>query len=459
MKRSSSLVSIVAVVVLAVAAGALADVTLPAVIGSNMVLQRDVALPVWGWAEAGEKVTVTLGQASASATAGKDGAWRVALPAMKFVAGRPALTMTVKGKNTIELTNILVGEVWVGSGQSNMDWVLKGCAEGRAAIGKANLPTIRLIHVPHTKAKTPAKTVRAAWQVCSPGTAPGFSGVLFFFGRRLSNELKMPIGLIHSAWGGSAIEPWIVAHAGQKTNGQMYNGMIAPLQPFPIRGAIWYQGETNVMQKNGFKYFAKTKALIEGWRKTWANDKLSFYVVQIAPWGGRYGPGQLPALWEAQAAGLNIPGTGMAVITDQVDNINDIHPRKKEPVGNRLALWALAKDYGQKNLVYSGPLYTGMKVEGGTIRLSFAHVGEGLVSRDGKALSEFQIAGADGKYVPAKATIDGQCVVVSADGVTSPKHVRFGWHKRANPNLNNKAGLPASPFQTNNWRGGTGIEK
>ena len=461
MKRYLCIASVVAVLVLAVVAPVAAEVKLPAVIGSNMVLQRDVDLPIWGWAEPGEKVTVRLGKAEASATAEKDGKWRVSLPAVKYVPNRPALTMTVQGKNKIELKNILIGEVWVGSGQSNMEFRLSGSygvkpAGAKDAIAKADLPNVRLFHVRKVRAETPAKDVQAAWKACSPKTVPTFSAVLFYFGRRLNEELKMPIGLINSSWGGSPIEPWTVAHAGQKANGRMYNAMIAPLQPFAVRGVIWYQGETNVMQKNGWKYYGKMKALIEGWRKTWNNEKLSFYFVQIAPWAGRYAPGQLPALWEAQAASVKIPGTGMAVITDLVDDIRNIHPGKKLPVGNRLALWALAKDYGRKEIVYSGPLYVSMKVEGDKIRLSFAHVGGGLISRDGKDLSEFQIAGADGKFVPAKATIDGKTVVVSADGVAAPKQVRFGWRKTANPNLANKAHLPASPFQTDNWRGGTG---
>jgi len=456
MKCSLCIVSVVAVLVLAAATPGLAEVKLPAVIGENMVLQRDVELPVWGWADAGEKVTVRLGKARASATANSDGAWRVALPAIKYLPDRPALTMTVQGKNKIELKNILIGEVWVGSGQSNMEFHLRGSYGAKDAIAKADLPNIRLFHVPKVQAKTPAKDVKAAWKVCSPKTAQRFSAVLFYFGRRLNKELKMPIGLINSSWGGSPIEPWTVTDAATKQGGGMYNAMIAPLQPFAVRGSIWYQGESNV--RNGYKYFDKTKALIEGWRKTWRNENLSFYFVQIAPWS-RYRPGQLPALWEAQTASLKIPRTGMAVVTDLVDNIHDIHPRKKTPVGNRLALWALAKDYGRKTIVYSGPLYTDMKVEGPKIRLSFAHVGGGLISRDGKDLTEFQIAGADGKFVPAKAAIDGKTVVVSADGVAAPKQVRFGWHKTANPNFVNKEGLPASPFRTDNWRGGTGIEK
>ncbi|MEO8497730.1 MAG: sialate O-acetylesterase, partial [Planctomycetota bacterium] len=231
--------------------------------------------------------------------------------------------------------------------------------------------------------------------------------------------------------------------------------IVAPLQPFAIRGSIWYQGETNVLQNNGLAYYDKMKALIAGWRESWGQD-LAFYFVQIAPWSGRYEPGQLPALWEAQAASLKIPGTGMAVITDLVDNIADIHPQNKLDVGNRLALWALAKSYGRSDIVYSGPLYKSIKVDGNRIRVEFAHPGDGLKSRDGKPLTEFQIAGADGKFVEASAELDGKSVVVSSEQVTEPTQVRFGWHKLANPNLVNSAGLPASPFQTDNWQGGTG---
>ena len=228
--------------------------------------------------------------------------------------------------------------------------------------------------------------------------------------------------------------------------------MIAPVKPLAIRGVIWYQGEAN--NGDGLKYYDKMKALIDGWRKIWGYD-FPFYFVQIAPWSG-YGPGNLPRFWEAQVASLKIPGTGMAVTTDLVENIKDIHPRQKLEVGNRLALWALAKDYGKQGLVYSGPLYKSMKVEGSKIRLSFAHVGGGLKSRDGKPLAEFEIAGADDKFVAAEATIDGATVVVQAKEVIAPTQARFGWRNEANPNLSNAEGLPASPFQSNNWQGGTG---
>jgi sialate O-acetylesterase len=229
--------------------------------------------------------------------------------------------------------------------------------------------------------------------------------------------------------------------------------MIAPLQPFAIRGVVWYQGESNVFGKNRLAYYGKMKDLIAGWRKVWG-EAMPFYFVQIAPWDG-YPADELPPLWEAQAASLKVPHTGMAVTTDLVDNIKDIHPVNKKDVGDRLALWALAKTYGKKDLVYSGPLYKSMKVEGSKVRLQFAHAA-GLKTRDGKPPTEFEVAGPDGKFVPAEAVIDGDEVVVSAKGVDTPAQVRFGWRMTANPNLVNKEGLPASPFQTKDWQGGTG---
>ncbi|MEE9601748.1 MAG: sialate O-acetylesterase [Thermoguttaceae bacterium] len=428
-----------------------ADVRLPAVIDSHMVLQRDMPLPIWGWADADETVSVQLDDGTAVKTkADAKGKWKVTLPAVK--ADGKSHKLTISGNNKITLEDILIGEVWVGSGQSNMEWQLAGSTGGKEAIAAAKHPRIRLFHVPKVQKPIPADDVEADWTVCSPKSVGSFSGVLYFFGLRLQKELDVPVGLINSSWGGSPIEPWIVTDKG---SGDMYDGMIAPLKPLAVRGAIWYQGETNVMRKNGLAYYGKMKDLIEGWRKVWGQD-LSFYFVQIAPWSGRYEKGQLPSLWEAQVASLKIPGTGMAVTTDVVDNIGDIHPRNKLDVGNRLALWALAKDYGKTDLVYSGPLYKSMEIDGNKIRLKFAHVGGGLKSRDGKPLSEFKIAAADGQFKPATATIDGDTVVVQAEGVEKPTQVQFGWHKVCNPNLMNEEGLPASPFQTNNWQGGTG---
>ena len=368
---------------------ALADVTLPKVIGSHMVLQRDRPLPIWGWAAPDEEVTVKLDEATATAKADAQGNWKVVLPAVK-ADGKPH-SMTISGKNKVELEDILVGDVWIGSGQSNMEFGLGGSTGGKQAIAAADCPQIRLLHVEKVQAPQPAKDIVTAggakrkkgqpappaptgpaWKVCTPQNVPGFSAVLYYFGQRLHKDLGVPVGLINSSWGGSPIEAWIAS--GPKGGG-MYNGMIAPLEPFAIRGVIWYQGEANV--SIGLKYADKMQALIEGWRKVWGCD-FPFYFVQIAPYAGY--KASLPDLWEAQVASLKIPKTGMAVTTDLVADIKNIHPQNKFDVGNRLALWALAKEYGKTDLVYSGPLYKAMKVEGNKIRLSFAHTGGGLKS-------------------------------------------------------------------------------
>jgi sialate O-acetylesterase len=431
-----------------------ADLRLPSVIGSHMVLQRDKPLPIWGWAEPGEEVTVAFAGQSKSTKADRQGNWKVTLEPVQ--ADGKSHEMTIKGETTITLKDVLIGEVWIGSGQSNMEWSLAATQKAKEAIAAAKHPNIRLFHVrsgiatPRALRDVPVVDRPVSWHACTPQTVPGFSGVLYYFGRKLHQDLDVPIGLINSSWGGSRIEPWTVT---EKGSGGMYNAMISPLMPFAIRGVTWYQGESNVGE--GVKYRDRMEALIKGWRKTWGKD-MPFYFVQIAPWS-RYGAGLLPPLWEGQTATLKIPHTGMAVTTDLVDDINDIHPQNKLDVGNRLALWALAKTYGKKDLACSGPLFKSMKIDEGRgkIVLSFAHTGGGLKSRDGKPLSEFEIAGEDGKFVPAEAVIDGDSVVVHAAGVEKPTQVRFGWRNTANPNLMNKDGLPASPFQTKDWQGGT----
>lgn len=430
-----------------------ADVKLPAVLDSHMVIQRDQPVRIWGTADIGEKVEVALNGESKAATAGDDGHWLVELGAQK-ADGKPR-DIKIKGNNEIELTDVLVGEVWIGSGQSNMEWQLRNTHGSAEAIAAADHPNIRLFHVPKVQAKTPAADVKANWKICTPASVPNFSAVLYHFGKQLDEKLDVPIGLINSSWGGSPIEPWTIKDG---KSGGMYNGMIAPLTNVAVKGAIWYQGETNVLKKNGLSYTGKKKDLIQGWRTAFRNPEFAFHFVQIAPWSGRYEPGQLPALWEAQVATLKIPHTGMAVTTDLVDKVSDIHPRNKKDVGYRLSLWALAKTYGKTGITYSGPLFKSLNIEGNKARLTFAHVGDGLKSTDDKPLTEFQVAGDDGNFVPATAEIDGKNVVVTAESVSKPTQVRFGWHKVAMPNLVNSAGLPASPFQSKNWTGGTGVE-
>ena len=495
----------------ALSSTARADIRLPAVVGDHMVLQRDLPLPIWGWADPGEAVTVTLGDAKASATADAEGKWRVTLPAMK--AGK-ALEMTLVGKNTIKLTDILMGEVWLGSGQSNMQWSVQVSDNSAEEISAANFSEIRLFSVPLVPSGKPATDVNAKWVACTPETVKGFSAVLYFFGRELHKDLKVPVGLINTSWGGTRIEPWTppVGFASQSelksdlewinarnadyqkaldtsltqyrawvatadkakaasqeipdppaapahplnSNGVstgLYNGMIHPLVPFAIRGAIWYQGESNVGQ--GMQYTTRMKALIQGWRTVWGQGDFPFLFVQLAPfqYGGE--PTRLPELWEAQTATLAFPNTGMAVTTDLVPNLKDIHPPNKQDVGKRLALWALATTYGKSDTVYSGPIYDSSAVESKQVRLKFKHANGGLAARDAKPLSWFSIAGADKKFVPAEAVIDGESVVVSSPSVANPVAVRFGWHQLAQPNLTNKAGLPATPFRTDTWSDAT----
>ena len=457
-------------VVACVATTVEAAVKLPAIIGDSMVLQRDKPLPIWGWDEPGKEVKVTLGEASATAKADDKGLWMVTLPAMK--AGGPH-TLNVEGSSSVAVKDILVGEVWLCSGQSNMEWNVNQSENSDEERKNADYPKIRHIKINHVPADKPQQDVNSGgWQVCTPQTVGNFTAVGYFFGRELQKELDgVPIGLIGSNWGGTRIEPWTPPEGFKQVealkaisdnidkfpnkNGNnvdhqsalaLYNGMIHGLVPYAIRGAIWYQGESN--NGEGMQYFEKMKALIAGWRSVWKNPEMPFYFVQLAPY--RYGNTGLPYIWEAQTKTLSMPHTGMAVTVD-ISNIADIHPKNKQDVGKRLARWALAKDYGKDDLVYSGPLYKEMKTDGNKIRLEFEHVGGGLVSRDQKPLANFQVAGEDKKFVDAKAEIDGSAVVVSADGVEKPVAVRFGWAETAEPNLSNKEGLPASPFRTDSW--------
>ncbi len=446
-----------------------AAIKLPSIIGDSMVLQRDEPVAVWGWDDPGTDVTVSIGENKATGEADDTGKWCVQLSAME--AGGPH-TMTVAGTDTVTIEDVLVGEVWLCSGQSNMEWTVSNSNNAEEEIAAANHPRIRHIKIPHVPMDSPQSDVPSSgWQVCSPQTVGSFTACGYFMGRYLQDELDVPIGLIGSNWGGTRIEPWtppvgfqqvaalkdiadnLDNYPSKKDNGQinhqsplaLYNGMIAPLVPYTIRGAIWYQGESN--NGEGMLYHEKMKALIAGWRAIWGKEDLPFYYVQLAPY--RYGgdPTRLPGIWEAQLATLAVPHTGMAVTVD-IGNTTNIHPRNKQDVGKRLALWALAKLYGEQDLVYSGPLYKSMTIDGDTIRIAFDHVGGGLVSRDGKPLSWFTIAGEDKNFVEAKAEIDGDEVVVSADGVAAPVAVRLGWHQEAEPNLSNKEGLPASPFRT-----------
>jgi len=478
MRRRDFGLALVCLVVVAVAAPA--EVRLPSQFGTGMVLQQGEPVPVWGWADAGAKVSVAFASQEKSATAGQDGKWTVTLDALKASTTPGTMTVTA-GDDEVKLEDVLVGEVWICSGQSNMEWTVGGC-NSPDDVAAADYPLVRQIKVPHKPSAEPLDNFQGSWVVCSPQTVPGFTAVGYFFARELHKELGVPIGLVNSSWGGTRVEPWTppcgfaavpeLKEMAEKTydakNHQqptvLYNGMIAPLVPLAIRGAIWYQGESNGGE--GVSYYHKKQALIGGWRQLFGQGDFPFYFVQLAdfqqPNDNPQGGDGWARLREAQLNTLKIPNTGMAVIID-IGEAGNIHPKNKQDVGRRLALWALAKDYGKKDLVYSGPLYKGMKVEGDKIRVSFDHVGSGLMVgkkegrepvqevKDGE-LRRFAIAGADQQWHWAKAVIDGDTVVVSCPEVKEPVAVRYAFSM--NPegcNLYNKEGLPASPFRTDEW--------
>lgn len=491
----------------------LADVKLPSVISENMVLQRGIKVAIWGTAEAGEEVTVTMGNQKATVKADADGKWKVQIGPLE--AGGP-FEMKIAGKNTIEFKNILVGEVWVCSGQSNMQMNVGGCINAKDEIAAADFPKIRLFTVPNVAMDTPQTDCPGKWAECSPKNVGGFSAVAFFFGRHLFKTMNVPIGLIHTSWGGTPAEAWtskptleadpdykpiLDRHVQQvanypkqkegypaqldkwkeiaekakaegktppkkpemprdptaKGNGWMpsglYNAMIAPLIPYGIAGGIWYQGESNAGR--AYQYRKLFAAMIQDWRKNWGQGDFPFFWVQLAnftPKTPQPGNSDWAELREAQQLTLSLPKTGTGLAID-IGDAKDIHPKNKQDVGKRLALAALAVAYG-KDIPYSGPVYDSMAVEGSAIRLKFKHVNGGLVCK-GEKLIGFAIAGEDKKFVWADVKIDGETVVVSSPEVSKPVAVRYGWANNPDVSLYNKADLPASPFRTDDWDGVT----
>jgi sialate O-acetylesterase len=434
-----------------------------------MVIQRDQDVPVWGWADAGEKVVVEMADQRAETTADDAGQWRVQLGPQP--AGGPH-ELAVVGTNTIVINDVLVGEVWVCSGQSNMQWSVSASSDSVEEIAAAIQPRLRMFTVQRVPHDTPQDDCEGSWAVCTPETVGGFSAVGYYFARTLVGHLQVPIGMLHTSWGGTRCEAWTsdkalqansdfqpildrraTTAAKQHRAAALYNGMVNPLIPYAIRGAIWYQGESNLAR--AYQYRTLFPTMINDWRARWGQGEFPFLFVQLAPF--RYnGQDQrhCAELWEAQLLTLNLPNTGMAV-TNDIGNLRDIHPKNKQDVGRRLALWALAKTYDVKirgkELVCSGPLYESMEVVGDTIRLNFTAVGGGLVSRDGKPLTDFAIAGKDQQFLPATALIDGDQIVVHSPAVAQPVAVRFAWYDSAQPNLANRAGLPASAFRTDDW--------
>lgn len=462
---------------LCAAVGFATQLTLPSVFSDHMVLQREQPVPVWGTAEPGAIVTVEFAGQTKTATADSSKHWKILLDPMPASSNPRKLTILSSiGNQKSEIVDVLVGEVWLCSGQSNMGRSLKRFGYSEEFIAAATHPLLRFYKTPLGFSAKPKDRINdAAWTTCIPDTAEDISATAFHFGRRLMTDLNVPVGLLQSAWGGTRIEPWIPPCGYEefdslkeirdqiqnlppdigmdseriKTKCQLptviYNAMIHAHIPFAIRGAIWYQGESN--RQDGMLYLDKSKALINSWRKLWGYD-FPFYFVQIAPF--QYDdddPMMMPALWEAQAEIVKqVPNTGMAVVSDKA-TLNDIHPPNKEAPGTRLALLAEANIYGM-NVVCTGPTFRTLKEvqSGSRLQVEFDSA-QGLTTFDGKAPDWFEIAGEDGDYKPAVAEIHGNSVIISSPAVLKPKAMRFAWHKLATPNLTNAAGLPAPAFR------------
>lgn len=463
-----------------------ANITLPRIFGSNMVLQRNKPINVWGWADPGEKITVQFNKQVKKTKAAKDGSWKIQFA--QEAAGGP-FQLIATGKNTITLENVLVGEVWICSGQSNMEWSVKNSDSAQREIRESSYPMIRHIKVPRTISEKPAKDITGGeWVESSPATTADFTAVGYFFARKLFNELKVPIGLINTSWGGTMVEAWTSKEAFEKTEefknvfstvlyadiqaaaektGKavspnayptlLFNGMINPLIPFSIGGAIWYQGETNAGR--AYQYRQAFPLMIQDWRQRFGQGDFPFYFVQLASFNASNGNSTKGSGWaelrEAQTATLALPNTGMAVTMD-IGESKDIHPRNKQDVGARLAAIALNNLYNVKS-EFSGPLYQSFQVDNNKIVISFTHADNGLVAKDKYGyLKGFEIAGDDQKFYYAKAEVKNNQVVVYSDSVAKPVAVRYGWaDDMPDVNLYNKEGFPASPFRSDKWKGVT----
>ena len=442
-----------------------ANVILPSVFSNHMVLQREASVAVWGWAEPNEPIRV-VGSWNVSDTVrtrtANDGRWSIKIKTGE--AGGP-FTLSVLGSGSkVVLQDVLIGEVWICSGQSNMEFTANwGLQNKDSSIAQADFPGIRFFYVPKAGADYPQADCRSAWEGCNPSTMPNHTAVGYYFARTLQEKLHVPIGLIEAAWGGTPAEVWVrqdrvesnpalvaseydTHSAGWPAKpGLMYNGMIAPIIPYGVAGAIWYQGESNTYRPD--TYAVLMDSLVTGWRRDFGQD-FPFYFVQIAPF--TYDSTQQKAfiLREQQDKAQHlIPHSGMVVIGDLAGDIHDIHPKNKLDVGQRLGNYALGDTYHQAVGPYESPSYASMRVDKNKVYLSFDHAEGGLIAEGSPTY--FQVAGADGQFVPAKAVIQGSTIIVSAAGVKSPVSVRYCFSNSAVPNVFAKNGhLPLAPFRT-----------
>lgn len=443
-----------------------ANLRLPAIISSNMVLQQKSGVKIWGWCDPYERVSVTASWDNKICTAvgSRDAGWQVIIETPP--AGGP-YTIVLKGNNSITLSNVMVGEVWVCSGQSNMEmcgrWGLKDIKEEQPHAGNAG---IRFFHIPRTTAPYPQDDCAAAWSVCDSAALEDFSAVGYFFGKGINASLHVPVGLIEASWGGTAAEVWTpdsVVHNDPVLKqaatlikpsgmcpfnpGYAYNGMIAPVTPYVIAGVVWYQGENNTDAAGTYeRLFTR---MIGTWRQAWKDD-FSFYFVQIAPF--RYGRENVGALLrEAQTKSMQYPKTGMVVITDLVADTNNVHPADKHDVGKRLADWALAETYHLPGISYKSPFFTGMSIQGGKAAVAFSNAPGGLFKGIPEEGTGWLIAGPDRIFYPAETVISNNKVIVRSDRVPRPVAVRYGFGNTLRGTLFNSQGLPVAPFRTDDW--------
>jgi sialate O-acetylesterase len=439
------------------------------VFSDHMVLQRDMEVPLWGQAQPGTEVSVKLGDEVKQAKADDNGRWQVELDSRQ--SGGPHAIVVTAGDDKVTLSDVLIGDVWVAAGQSNMELPVKGVDNAEQEIAAADWPEIRFIDVPHQSADKPRDSFKTGgWQACTPQTIGGMTAVGYFFARDLHKQLHVPIGIVACDFGGTMMESWTSREALESSKtfrplvesadappaneeiaaarlakphnnpAALFNGMTSTAIPYAIRGVIWYQGESNAGRHK--QYAELSKLMIADWRAHWGQGDFPFLLVQLA--GYEKGGDNWPLLREAQADTLEVPNTGMAIAID-VGNRNDVHPKNKQEVGRRLALVARAVAYGE-DLVYSGPTYQGLTAKNGKARVAFDQIGKGLKAEGD--LKGFEIAGDDGKFVPATATIDGEQVVVSSDAVPEPTQVRYDWAAFPDGNLVNAEGLPAVPFRS-----------
>ncbi|MGE5395680.1 MAG: sialate O-acetylesterase [Candidatus Saccharibacteria bacterium] len=442
-----------------------AKIILPSVFTDNMVLQQNSNVAIWGWADPGETIRIAASWSKDTIKVRADNAARWSTTIKTTAAGGP-YTLQLLGSSKVQLSNVMLGEVWLCSGQSNMEMSVNwGLINGEEEAAKATNPNIRIFHVQKLGADYPQQNCMASWTVCSPETMRATSAVGYFFARELQQKLNVPVGIIVSAWGGTPAEVWIeknrvlndpVLNKGRVTNqyewwpsnpGVLYNSMIAPVIPYGIAGTIWYQGEANI--ENYQIYSALLKTLVENWRSDFKKD-FPFYLVQIAPY--TYGPTSNAAYLREQQeiASMTIPNSGMAVVSDLVDNVKDIHPKNKMDVGKRLAAFALAETYKQNVGEYKSPFYESMKVEKDKVRLSFKNASAGFKTTN-KSPQKFMIAGEDHKFVPATAKIAGSEIIVSSKEVKAPVAVRFCFDDASMPDVFSNNGLPLAPFRTDKW--------